>query len=239
MSQHYSRSMPFTLRICLIASISLLILAPNTVFRAQGNDLPPNSIHLQSRTSNVVVGKTFSVDVVANADTPAFGFGFQLEFDPGYLEVLDQPDNDTVNVPAPVGGLFQKATRIKNTPEKIGKMIQIDAIYTYLPPMTPAQGTGVVATASFKVVQEGSTQLKLIDPRLITLTNGIAKDIPLKAINQTLVINVSANGGAISPTVSVAAAPERHGLLPMIGGGIAILLLVTGLVTLRIRRRRA
>jgi hypothetical protein len=172
---------------------------PGAGAMAQDEALPLNSIHLKSRTPVVNTGETFTVEVMVNAGTPAYGFGFQLEFDPGYLEVVEQADTDTVSVAAPLGTLFQSAQRVKNGVEQVGNSQQIDVVYTLLPPAEAAQGTGTLVSVSFQVLKAGATQLRLLNPRLIALNGEVAQDIPLTIVNPTLLLDVTAAGGTINP----------------------------------------
>lgn len=210
------------------ASIILLLAGLQAIPTIAQDALPPNSIHLKSQTLTVTTGTIFTVDVLANATTPAYGFGFQLEFDPTYLQIIERPDTDTVTVAAPVGSLFPTAQRIKNSIETVGDTRQIDAIYTLLPPALAAQGTGTLATVSFQVLAAGSTQLNLLHPRLIELSGEVAQDIPLTVVNPTLLLEVTASSGTISPVRLL----DPVGLPPI--GVLGLLLMMVAVVLLLI-----
>jgi hypothetical protein len=147
----------------------------------QAQEYPPSQFELRS-DSLMKTGEPFVVSIFANVASPAYGFGLQVRYDPNVLQLQPQPDNDGTLVPLRVGGVFMSAQRIRNTDGLAESASVIDVVYTLLPPAEPTTGEGFIGRISFITLQETSTQLELLSPRLIALENGTAVDLPVNAV---------------------------------------------------------
>lgn len=141
-------------------------------------DFPPSMIELRADTQ-AQVGQPYIVDVFANIAAPAYGFGVQISYDPTILQLDLQADVDTTQVPLRVGGVFMSAQRIRNSQESDGTRATVDAVYTLLPPAEAVTGEGFIGRITFTVLQPLASQVELVTPRLITLNDGMALDLPV------------------------------------------------------------
>jgi len=169
--------------------------------RANGNNTLMNFFQLQAPQA-VQPGQQFTVDILANIATPAYGFGFRLRYDPAYVQLVGQTDAEQVAVSLLLGDLFQHAQAIRNMQQQEGADAFIDAIYTLMPPATGSQGEGKVGSVMFKALQAGPTQIELIKPRLIGVNRGQATEIPLtQATNPSLTISITTENSPVVPAV--------------------------------------
>lgn len=161
-------------RFLILLTAILLMVFPTQVQAA----LPPDSLHLNVLApSSLVAGQTFEVQVTGNIATPAYGFGWQWHYDPAYLEVVPALDPDGESVANTVsGGLFASAQRVVNKQTISGSL---DVVYTLLNPAPSITGEGTLASITFRVLQEGDTEVRLLNPRLISIEGGTAHDISL------------------------------------------------------------
>lgn len=141
-------------------------------------DFPPSLIELRA-DSPAQVGQPYIVDVFASIAAPAYGFGVQISYDPAVLQLDLQADVDTTQVPLRVGGVFISAQRIRNSQESDGTRATVDAVYTLLPPAEAVTGEGFIGRLTFTVLQPNASQVELVTPRLITLNDGMALDLPV------------------------------------------------------------
>ena len=163
---------------------------------AQDNGLPPDSVHLIADTS-VAAGQTFIVEVIANVDTAAYGFGFQLQYDPTLLSPIMRPDQDGTDALSVVGNIFNGAQRVRSVVTEVASDTNaIDVVYTLLSPAPSVSGEGVLTSVAFEVLQAGETSVRLINPRLIGLNAGTAFDIPLNLGDPSLTLAIQETGTA-------------------------------------------
>lgn len=155
---------------------------------AQDTELPPDSVHLIADTS-VAAGQTVIVEVIANVDTAAYGFGFQLQYDPSLLSPVVRPDQDGTDALSLIGNIFNGAQRVRSVVNELSSDEHaIDVVYTLLSPAPSVSGEGVLTSVAFEVLQPGETRVSLINPRLIGLNEGNAFDIPLNLGDPSLAI---------------------------------------------------
>jgi hypothetical protein len=199
-------------------------------------ELPPDSLHLIA-PDRVAVGQSFSVSITANISTAAYGFGFQLTYDPSHLRVEARADADGQPVLVQVGDLFHTAQRIRNSQTAESGAARLDVVYTLLPPAEAIQGVGTLGTVAFTVLQEGPAEIRLLNPRLIALEGTAARDISLALGEPALMLNV---GGA-EGVITTGRLPERSTsgistevLIVVLLAIIALLLaVIAGLLTFR------
>ena len=164
----------FFLALCVLSALGAVWRYGAT----SAQDFPPSVIELRA-DSPAQVGQPYIVDLFANIAAPAYGFGVQITYDPTVLQLDLQADADTTQVPLRVGGVFMSAQRIRNSQESDGTTATIDAVYTLLPPAEAVTGEGFIGRMTFTVLQPTASQVQLITPRLITLNEGMALDLPV------------------------------------------------------------
>jgi len=163
---------------------------------AQDDGLPPDSVHVIAPTS-IAAGQTFIVEMIANVDTAAYGFGFQLQYDPTLLSPIMRPDQDGTDALSVVGNIFNGAQRVRSVVTEVASDTNaIDVVYTLLSPAPSVSGEGVLTSVAFEVLQAGETSVRLINPRLIGLNAGTAFDIPLNLGDPSLAIVIQETGAA-------------------------------------------
>lgn len=163
---------------------------------AQDDGLPPDSVHVIAPTS-IAAGQTFIVEVIANVDTAAYGFGFQMQYDPTLLSPIMRPDQDGTDALSVVGNIFNGAQRVRSVVNELSSDIHaIDVVYTLLSPAPSVSGEGVLTSVAFEVLQPGETSVSLLNPRLIGLNEGTAFDIPLNLGDPSLGIVIQETGAA-------------------------------------------
>jgi len=171
---------------------------------SQAQDYPSSQLELRADTI-VQQGEELIVDVYADIAAPAYGFGFQINYDPAALELQPQQDASGASVPLQVGGVFSGAQRIRNVAETVDGTATIDTVYTLLPPAEAAVGESFIGRLSFVVLQEAPIELHLESPRLIALDGANAVDLP---VDSTEVLALSP-GMPIEETVVDAAEPMQ------------------------------
>ncbi|MCC6614789.1 MAG: hypothetical protein IT320_15015 [Anaerolineae bacterium] len=185
---------------------------------SQAQDYPTSALELRADTI-VQQGEELVVDVYANIASPAYGFGFQINYDPTLLELQPQEDVSGAAVPLQVGGVFANAQRIRNEQSTADGTATIDTVYTLLPPAEAAVGESFIGRLSFLVLQEAPVELYLESPRLIALDGANAIDLPVNstevlalnpgmAIEETVVDAADTMQAANAPVVDTAAASE-------------------------------
>jgi hypothetical protein len=136
------------------------------------------------------------------------------------------------------GGVFVGAQRIRNSAQVQAENNagSLDVVYTLLPPAQARQGAGVLGQVTFTVLQEGPTQIRLVNPRLIALENGVARDITLTLGEPVLTLNA----GAVQGEVTTGEFPHKAPGIPLevVVLGLAILVVFLLLVILRLALRR-
>lgn len=145
---------------------------------SQAQDYPSSQLELRA-DSIVQQGEELIVDVYADIAAPAYGFGFQINYDPTLLELQPQQDASGTDVPLQVGGVFAGAQRIRNVAETVDGTATIDTVYTLLPPAEAAVGESFIGRLSFVVLQDAPVELHLESPRLIALEGASAVDLPV------------------------------------------------------------
>lgn len=223
----------------LLAALALAAACASGTGMLQAQDaaeLPPDSLHLIA-PDRVAVGQSFSVSITANVGTPAYGFGFQLTYDPSHLRVEARADADGQLMPVQAGDLFRTAQRIRSSQTAEAGTALLDVVYTLLPPAQAIQGIGTLGTVTFTVLQEGPAEIRLLNPRLIALEGAAARDISLALGEPALMLNVGGAGGVIT----AGRLPERSApgistetLIVVLLAIIALLLaVIAGLLTFR------
>jgi len=225
--------------IALLIPALVALALPAQLASAQGiDDLPPDSVHLVA-TGQPILGQPFTVQIVTNVATPAYGFGFQLEYDAVRLQVEARPDADGSPVGMQPGAVFLGAQRIRNSAQALAEsgIGTLDVVYTLLPPAQAREGVGVLGQVTFTVLQEGQAQVRLINPRLIALEGGVARDITLTLGEPVLTLTVGAAQGA----VTAGAFPRKAPGIPLEAVVIGLFALVVFLllVILRLALRRS
>ena len=224
-------------RLLVILALAAACMSGTGMIRAQdAAELPPDSLHLIA-PNYVAVGQSFSVAITANVSTPAYGFGFQLTYDPSHLRVEARADADGQPMPVQVGDLFRTAQRIRSSQTAEAGAARLDVVYTLLPPAEAIQGIGMLGTVTFTVLQEGPAEIRLLNPRLIALEGTAARDIALALGEPALMLNIGGAGGVIT----AGRLPERsasdistEALIVMLLAIIALLLaVIAGLLTFR------
>lgn len=221
----------------LIPALAALVL-PAPSASAQGiDDLPPDSVHLVA-IGQPILGQPFTVQIVTNVSTPAYGFGFQLEYDAARLQVETRPDSDGSPVAMQPGAVFLGAQRIRNSALALAETGTgtLDVVYTLLPPAQARQGAGVLGQVTFTVLQEGQAQIWLVNPRLIALEGGVARDITLTLGDPVLTLSAGAAQGAVTAGEFPHKAPGIP--LEVIVIGLLALVVFLLLVILRLALRR-
>jgi hypothetical protein len=228
-----------------LACVTIILLTVSLSMARAQTELQPDSVQLVlgDAPASLTKGQTFIVNVVSRMETPTYGFGFQVQFDPKQLQVFPRPGRDGASVPLVVGELFgRKPQGVKNAVEAVPNTLfsQIDVVYTLLPPAAPMQGQGVLGSIAFTVIGESKSDIRLLNPRLIQVTNGQAADIPLKIGTAALTVDTtSASVVAQSQPVSSPAAPSTttsDSRLPIIIA-LVIALLIAVIVTLIFARK--
>lgn len=226
----------------LLAALLLPALAalalPAPIASAQGiDDLPSDSVHLLA-TGQPILGQPFTVQIVTNVATPAYGFGFQLEYDAARLQVETRPDAEGSPVAMQPGAVFLGAQRIRNSALALADsgIGTLDVVYTLLPPAQARQGAGVLGQVTFTVLQEGQAQIRLVNPRLIALEGGVARDIALTLGDPVLTLNVGAAQGAVTAGQFPHKAPGVS--LEVVVISLLVLVVFLLLVILRLALRR-
>lgn len=227
-----------TMIVPALAALAVLMLAPATAVLAQGIDeLPPDSVHLIAM-GQPILGQPFTVQIVTNVATPAYGYGFQIEYDGTRLQVETRPDTDGSPAAMQSGGVFVGAQRIRNSAQVLAESGAgtLDVVYTLLPPAQARQGAGVLGQVTFTVLKEGPAEIRLVNPRLIALENGVARDIALTLGEPVLALNV----GAAQSQVTAGAFPRQTPGIPLeaVVIGLAVLVAFLLLVILRLALRR-
>lgn len=165
-----------------------------------------NAFQLQA-PERLQAGESFTVDILANIATPAYGFGFRLKYDPAFVQIVSQTDLDQAQVSLLLGDLFHNAQRVRNIQQTEEAAAFVDAIYTLIPPAIASQGIGKVGSVKFMALKDGPTQIELVKPRLIGINGGQATEIPLNHLaSLNLPLSITSN------TVPVVAATS--GLVP-------------------------
>jgi hypothetical protein len=166
---------------------------------------PKNSLllHTDDPADHLFVGQTLVVNIVSHIETPAYGFGFQVQFDPKLIKVFSRKDVDGTSSSFVIGKLFgQNPQRVKNTEEALpnSTLSQIDTVYTLLPPASSVNGEGIIGSIAFTVIAEGQTEIQLLHPRLIEVVGGNARDIPLDLQTSLLKLTIPAASSGPAPT---------------------------------------
>jgi len=194
-----------------LALATLLLPAPPALAQGEGE----NTVWIEFEAgSSFAPGELVVVLVAADTSDPALGFGFQLRYDPRYLEIIERPDSDGESGPGLVqGGLFSGSQRVMNRVGPDGDGQLVDLVYTYLGADNPGtQGRGTIASVAFRVVQAGNTAIALENPRLIGWENNAAVDLPLTMTN--VVLNVI--GDASAPVATPLSAPGMQQLTEVV-----------------------
>lgn len=184
--------------ICWLGLLAVLLLsAPGA--QAQ---LPPNSIQLRvdDPVQSLRAGQTVVISIVSSLATPAYGFGFQVRFDPAMVQVFPRSDPDGSAAPFILGPLFSAPQRVKNAEEAVegGSQRQVDVVYTLLPPAQAVSGEGILGTIAFTILAEGQTEITLLHPRLIEVVEGTARDILVTPASSTITLTISSSGSSVS-----------------------------------------
>src|SRR5258706_15241221 len=184
-----------------VGCAALILLLLTVWMGGAQSGLDPDSVQIELADSSAPLskGQTFIVNVVSRMETPVYGFGFQVQFDPKQLTVFPRPGRDATASPLVVGDLFgHDPQRVKNAVEAApdAALSQIDVVYTLLPPATPIQGSGVIGSIAFTLIGDGKSEIRLVNPRLIQVNNGQAQDISLKIGPSILTVD-AASGAAV------------------------------------------
>lgn len=190
-----------------VGCAALFILVTTWTVQAQ-SALEPDSVGLEFADSSVRVGKgqTFIVNVVSRMETPAYGFGFQVQFDPSQLKVFARPGRDGAESPLVVGDLFgQNPQRVKNALEVAPDpaLSQVDAVYTLLPPEPAVRGSGIIGSIAFTVIGDGATEIRLVNPRLIQVNSGQARDVALQIGTSKLILDAGSGTALVAQPQAV------------------------------------
>ncbi len=200
---------------------------------------PKNSmlLHTDEPLDHLFVGQTLVVNIISHIETPAYGFGFQVQFDPKVVKVFQRKDADGTQTSFVVGKLFgQNPQRVKNTEEALpnSSLRQIDTVYTLLPPASSVNGDGSIGSIAFTVISEGQTGIQLVHPRLIEVADGNARDIPLEPQTSLLTLTIPQTGAAAVATPQDDNTPLIIILLVAI---VCVVLLMGAVLVLRRERR--
>jgi hypothetical protein len=188
----------------------LIVFPPGTLL-AQTAANPVDIIGLQvlDDAAALAVGQTFIVNVQAAIDTPTYGFGFQLRYDPAVLQLFARPDTGDSVVPFVPGDVFPAGLqRVRNLdfPVEGNTWHEVDVVYTVLPPADPATGSGNLGSLAFTILDTQETHIELHSPRLITAVDGQAKDIAVTIQTDVLHFDFGVDGGTV---VEAQSAPEN------------------------------
>ncbi|MGB1286568.1 MAG: cohesin domain-containing protein [Aggregatilineales bacterium] len=186
----------------VLPSLFMLVMI-TTVSTAQRNTLAPDSFQINA-DSQISPGQTFVVEVAANITTPAYGFGFQIQYDPAYMTPALRPDKDGESSYSVLEALFPDAQRISATINELTTTRhEIDVVYTLLSPAPVFTGDGSLISFAFEVTDlpddNTTTTITIENPRLIGLDDNQGVDIPLNAGN----LSITIEGNAIAPTATL------------------------------------
>lgn len=141
------------------------------------------------------VGDAFVVEIGANIQSPTYGFGFQLGYDPTILEPVLRPDTtDGETAPFIRGSLFPEAMRVQNTSSEIDGKTVIDVVYTLLGDTPSVVGEGNLGSIAFRVKREGAILLDLTGVRLVELTDDrVPQYLPVNILNPLMQFQAQSN----------------------------------------------
>jgi hypothetical protein len=213
--------------------------------------LEPDSVQIEFADSAAPLskGQTFIVNVVSRMETPVYGFGFQIQFDPKQLKLFPRPGRDGTESPLVVGELFgHDPQRVKNAVEAApdAALSQVDVVYTLLPPETAMQGSGVIGSIAFTIIGDGKSEIRLVNPRLIQVSDGQAQDIAIKIGTSTLTLDTTSGTAGVaqpqtvtaSTTTTTSTSESRLPVLVVLVIALVVALIVTLIFARKLIRSR-
>ncbi|GEM_PF-6060304 len=165
--------------------VILTLIFMTGIVATQAQQLADNAIHVRVPDS-VAENQVLPMDIIANITTPSYGFSFEVE----YNHTMLQP-RMTENIIARLGDLFPEAQVIVNQSKQLTDTLSvIEIAYTQVAPKSAITGEGVLTSVHFDILQVGDTQVRVQDPKLAEIVDGIAQYIPVQLSDPTVYIDI-------------------------------------------------
>jgi len=121
-------------------------------------------------SANITIDETVVVDVVVEGESDLYGVALELTFDPTLVEVVDA-DTGTAGVQITPGSCPVADFVVQNTVNNSTGVINYDA--ASLSPTAACNGTGVVASITFRGLSEGTSPVHY-NSWLLADSNGLS-----------------------------------------------------------------
>lgn len=189
-------------------------------------------VRVEPRDNNAEVGETFSVNITVSgitADESLYGWECRITFNSAIVNALEAVEGPFL------GSTGYDTTwlspSIDNTLGTIdmGSLLTPSAEWGGFPP-NGANGSGTLATITFKVVGQGSTDLYFKEETDTELHSVI---ISGGSQNESPIVHTAEKGSFSNAGITV------QGLLPMIIAGVVVVVVVVVLAVLYFRRKRS
>jgi hypothetical protein len=161
-------------------------------------------VHIDPPSMAVTVAETTTANIRIENVTGLFGAEVHLTFDPGLLEVVDA-DTDTAGVQIQPGPfLFPDFVARNNADQTSGRIVFAVA---HMPPHLPVDGSGVLATITFKGKAAGTSALSFWNTwrRPVILADRAGEEIDT-AVESGSVIEITTG---MPPTLAPTPTPTR------------------------------
>ncbi len=152
------------------------------------------TVRLEPAAGNVDVGQTIDVNVVVADVTNLYAVEVHLTYDPNLLEVVDA-NPAMAGVQVGLGPFLAVDYTPQNQVDQGAG--QIDFAYSQMAPSSPASGTGVIATITFRGKAAGTSALSFTS---VILADQGAAAIPATPENGQLVVGTPPTATPVPPT---------------------------------------
>jgi hypothetical protein len=144
---------------------------------------PPTRLYIEPSYAEIPEGGTFTVDVMVADVADLYGTALELTFDPAYVEVVDA-DLVAVGVQITPGTCPSPDFVVANIADNVAGTINYDV--SALAPSPPCNGTGVIASITFRGKLQGPEFPLHFASWLLADTDGLT--IPAGASDGTLIV---------------------------------------------------
>lgn len=168
--------------------VGVYLMQQSTEFREKA--APATTLSFSTQTSSPEIGQVFNVQSVINtAENQVSGIQANINFTPGMLELVEVTLAE---------GFFEELGQFD--PEINNELGTLVFIMWTMPNTDPSQGTGTIATLSFKALKAGTATVSYGDGSLV----GAIKEDGKNVLVGTTPITLNILGPSATPTVTTA-----------------------------------
>lgn len=178
--------------------VVLLVLLPAVTAWAQ-----TTIVLVNPPSQSVDVGQTVTVEIKADAVTSLYGVDIRLSFDAAKLEAQDADGNSANGVQMAPGNLMDPAQGFLAQNSVNNTTGQAQYVFALMSPASPASGTGVLASITFRATAAGNAVISLDS---VTLSDEQAQPIPATLMNGSITV-LPVGGPTATPTATSTGVP--------------------------------